>query len=88
MVFPTPEVEWDDETPPTTPPSFSDPSSHPALELIIPAEEVITLPEHARRVGSVFRGYWNDSLVAVKLLCDEAPVNVNARFISFSEYER
>jgi hypothetical protein len=47
--------------------------------MIIPPEEIAIdyLPGHTRRVGTVFRGYWNDSLVAVKVLSDEAPENVS-----------
>jgi hypothetical protein len=54
----------------------------------IPSEQVIVdFPLGRTRLpGTVFRGYWNDSLVAVKVLSDEAPLDVGQR-TSISERE-
>ena len=56
----------------------SQPTSTP--HYIIAAQEITADRESqlgsARRTGSVFKGFWNNSVVAVKVLSSETPVDV------------
>jgi hypothetical protein len=38
-----------------------------------------------KRTGTVFKGFWNNSIVAVKILSNDSPVDV--RNISFTNFE-
>jgi hypothetical protein len=57
----------------------SQPTSTP--HYIIAAQEISADRESqlgsARRTGSVFKGFWNSSVVAVKVLSSETPVDVS-----------
>jgi hypothetical protein len=62
----------------------SQPTSTP--HYIIAAQEITADRESqlgsARRTGSVFKGFWNNSVVAVKVLSSETPVDVGRSSLS------
>jgi hypothetical protein len=59
---------------------YSQPTGRPTPRHVIAAQEV-TADRNCRlgtskRTGNVFKGFWNNSLVAVKMLPKETPVDV------------
>jgi hypothetical protein len=60
--------------------SSSLPSDRLTSHHFIAAEDIVTdqtSPLGKNRRGRVFKGFWNDSLVSVKVLSDEASVDVS-----------
>jgi hypothetical protein len=53
---------------------------------IISAEEVIADQDQPssvnRRTGSVLKGFWNNSLVGIKVLSNDTPVDVSKRYFN------
>jgi hypothetical protein len=78
------------------PPSGQAPglSSAPQLQpqstphYIVAAQDITTDRDSrlgtSKRSSSVFKGFWNNSLVAVKILSNEAPTDVSRIYLYFS----
>ena len=65
---------------PSPPPPQQQPRSSP--HYLIGAQEITAdresqLGTNSRRTGTVFKGFWNDKVVAVKVLSNEIQVNVS-----------
>jgi hypothetical protein len=81
----TPDVElpspaYASHFPPNHPSQLVAPSPPSTPHYIIATHEITADPDASmgstRRTGSVFKGFWNNSLVAVKVLSSETPVDV------------
>lgn len=78
MESPAHEVEVPSAHPP---PGLPSPQPRSTPHYIIGAQEITADRESqlgtSRRTGSVFKGFWNNNVVAVKVLSNETPVDVS-----------